>query len=45
MPSVALAAHRLAGGAHLDAPEAVQPVYLRDADARINWAQRARTRR
>jgi tRNA threonylcarbamoyladenosine biosynthesis protein TsaB len=37
---VALAAARLAGGAHLDAPEAVQPVYLRDADARINWAQR-----
>lgn len=37
---VSLAAGRLAAGARPDPPAAVRPVYLRDADARINWVQR-----
>jgi tRNA threonylcarbamoyladenosine biosynthesis protein TsaB len=37
---VALAAERLAAGAAPARPEAVRPVYLREADAQINWAQR-----
>ncbi len=37
---VALAAERLAGGTVPEPPAAVLPVYLRDADARISWAQR-----
>ncbi|HVC13507.1 MAG TPA: tRNA (adenosine(37)-N6)-threonylcarbamoyltransferase complex dimerization subunit type 1 TsaB [Acidimicrobiales bacterium] len=37
---VALAAGRLAGGETPVPPAAVRPVYLREADARINWVQR-----
>jgi tRNA threonylcarbamoyladenosine biosynthesis protein TsaB len=37
---VTMAAERLASGAAPVPPAAVQPVYLRDADVRINWAQR-----
>lgn len=37
---VSIAAGRLAAGAAPVAPAAVRPVYLRDADARINWVQR-----
>lgn len=35
-----LAAQMIAAGVAMAAPEAIQPVYLRDADARINWVQR-----
>jgi tRNA threonylcarbamoyladenosine biosynthesis protein TsaB len=38
---VALAAARLVSGEPLATATDVQPVYLRDADARINWVQRA----
>lgn len=37
---VSVAAGRLAGGAAPVPPASVRPVYLRDADARINWVQR-----
>lgn len=37
---VSVAAGRLAGGATPVPPASVRPVYLRDADARINWVQR-----
>ncbi|MGH9091501.1 MAG: hypothetical protein ACRDZR_09025, partial [Acidimicrobiales bacterium] len=37
---VTLAAERLADGAVPVPPAGVQPAYLRDADVRINWAQR-----
>jgi hypothetical protein len=37
---VARAAEKLAAGAEPEPPSAVQPTYLRDADARINWVQR-----
>ncbi|MGH8988786.1 MAG: tRNA (adenosine(37)-N6)-threonylcarbamoyltransferase complex dimerization subunit type 1 TsaB [Acidimicrobiales bacterium] len=37
---VSVAAGRLAEGAAPVRPAAVRPVYLRDADARINWVQR-----
>lgn len=37
---VALAADRLAAGVRPEPPAAVRPVYLREADARINWVQR-----
>ena len=37
-----LAVRLLAGGAPAQAPEEVQPVYLREADVQINWAQRGR---
>lgn len=38
---VALAARRLADGAPAVPPAEVRPVYLREADARSNWSQRA----
>lgn len=38
---VALAAGRLAAGVEPTHPADVRPVYLREADVRINWAQRA----
>jgi tRNA threonylcarbamoyladenosine biosynthesis protein TsaB len=38
---VSLAAARLAGGAPLVGPAALEPLYLREPDARINWVQRA----
>lgn len=38
---VSLARTRLEGGATLSSATEVQPVYLREADARINWVQRA----
>lgn len=37
---VTLAAERLAAGAVPVPPVSIQPIYLRDADARINWVQR-----
>lgn len=37
---VALAADRLASGSAAVPPNAVRPLYLREPDARINWAQR-----
>jgi tRNA threonylcarbamoyladenosine biosynthesis protein TsaB len=37
---VSIAADRLAAGATPVPPAAVRPVYLREADARINWVQR-----
>ena len=37
---VAIAADRLASGAAPMAPGDIRPVYLREADARINWVQR-----
>lgn len=37
---VAVAADRLGAGARPEPPAAVLPQYLRDADARINWAHR-----
>ncbi len=37
---VSVAARRLAAGAELSAPAGVEPLYLRDADAKINWVQR-----
>ena len=37
---VSIAAARLAAGASPVPPAAVRPVYLREADARINWVQR-----
>jgi tRNA threonylcarbamoyladenosine biosynthesis protein TsaB len=37
---VSIAARRLVAGATAVPPVAVRPVYLRDADARINWVQR-----
>ncbi|MHB1584001.1 MAG: hypothetical protein ACYC0E_09660, partial [Acidimicrobiales bacterium] len=37
---VALAARRLASGEAVVGPDEVRPRYLRQADARINWAQR-----
>lgn len=37
---VAVAADRLAAGERPVAPAEVRPVYLREADARINWVQR-----
>jgi tRNA threonylcarbamoyladenosine biosynthesis protein TsaB len=36
----ALAARRIGAGAPLVAPALLEPLYLRDADARINWVQR-----
>lgn len=38
---VSLAASRLAAGAALVGPAELQPTYLREPDARINWTQRA----
>lgn len=37
---VGVAADKVAGGLRPVPPAEVRPVYLRDADARINWAQR-----
>ncbi len=37
---VSIAASRIASGAEPVTPAAVRPVYLREADARINWVQR-----
>lgn len=37
---VALASHRLATGAEPVGPSAIRPLYLREADAAINWAER-----
>jgi hypothetical protein len=37
---VAMAGERLAAGGRPEPPAAVRPVYLREADTRINWAQR-----
>jgi hypothetical protein len=37
---VSLAAHRVLAGQALVAPQELRPVYLRDADARINWSTR-----
>ncbi len=37
---VSVAAGRLAAGATPEPPASVRPVYLREADARINWVQR-----
>jgi len=38
---VSLSAARLEGGATLSDATDVVPVYLREADVRINWVQRA----
>jgi hypothetical protein len=37
---VSVAARRLAAGIELSTPGEVEPLYLRDADAKINWVQR-----
>ena len=37
---VALAAHRLSTGTTLVGPNEIEPMYLREADAKINWIQR-----